>query len=234
MIRSLMPGLAALLMVSLWWNPCGAFWAGTLRGSATCREHIALPPDAVFEAVQEDVSRADAPAQVPGRSRLDSAGRPPFKFEIVYDDAAVQQGRRYTVRPTVTYQGRRPGDSCDSRVAETPLRGTYWKLVRLGDDPVHPAKRQREAHLVLDSHEPRVSGSGGCNRLSGRFELDGDRLRFGRMASTRIACPGGMEQERRFLATLEKVERCRIRGDHLDVLDASGFAMARFEAVDLR
>jgi putative lipoprotein len=34
--------------------------AATLQGSAAYRERIALPPDAVFEAVLQDVSRADA------------------------------------------------------------------------------------------------------------------------------------------------------------------------------
>ena len=42
----------------------------TLQGVAAHRERIALPPDAVFEAVLEDVSLADVPAQVPGRARL--------------------------------------------------------------------------------------------------------------------------------------------------------------------
>jgi heat shock protein HslJ len=45
----------------------------------------------------------------------------------------------------------------------------------------------------------RVAGSGGCNRVMGSFEVDGDQLRFGRMGSTRMSCPDGMEQERRFL-----------------------------------
>jgi hypothetical protein len=64
--------------------------AGTLEGTAAYRERIALPPDAVFEAVLQDISRADAPAKVLGRAIIDPAGQPPFRFEIAYDDAAVQ------------------------------------------------------------------------------------------------------------------------------------------------
>ena len=81
-------------------------WAGTLQGTATYRERIALPDDAVLEAELQDISRADAPAAVLGRSRLDPAGQPPFRFEIAYDDAAVQPGRRYTVRATIKHQER--------------------------------------------------------------------------------------------------------------------------------
>jgi uncharacterized lipoprotein YbaY/uncharacterized lipoprotein NlpE involved in copper resistance len=80
--------------------------AGTLKGTASYRERIALPPGAVFEAELQDVSRADAPAIVLGRSTLDPAGQPPFRFEIAYDAAAVRPGHRYTVRAAVKHEGR--------------------------------------------------------------------------------------------------------------------------------
>jgi len=83
-------------------------------------------------------------------------------------------------------------------LADSPLRNTYWKLVRLSDAPVQVAVNQREPHLILAHDQPRVTGSGGCNRLIGRFELDdGDALRFRGMAGTMMACPAGMEQEQR-------------------------------------
>lgn len=68
----------------------------------------------------------------------------------------------------------------------------------------------------------------------GGFELDDDKLRFGQMARTMMACPSGMEQEQRFLKTLIKVEHYRIHGSHLERLDAEGAVLARFEAVALR
>jgi heat shock protein HslJ len=68
----------------------------------------------------------------------------------------------------------------------------------------------------------------------GSFEHDGDRLRFGRMGLTRISCPDGMQQEKRFLEALEHVEHYRIRGSHLELLDATGAVSARFEAVALK
>lgn len=80
--------------------------AGTVSGTATFRERIALPPDAVFEVVIEDVARADAPATVIGRQRIESAGQPPFRFSIPYKDSDVTPRGRYTVRATVRHQGR--------------------------------------------------------------------------------------------------------------------------------
>jgi heat shock protein HslJ len=126
-----------------------------------------------------------------------------------------------------------PRESCGTPMADSALRGTYWKLVRLGDDPVTAAANQREAHLIFANDTLRVAGSGGCNRVTGGFDIDGDRLCFSRMAATMMACPDGMEQERRFLGALEHVERYRIRGSHLELLDAEGAVSARFEAVAL-
>ncbi len=80
--------------------------AGTLRGTATYRERIALPPGAVFEVVIEDIARADAPATVIGRQRLAPAGQPPFRFAIPFDDSAVSPRGRYSLRATVRHRGQ--------------------------------------------------------------------------------------------------------------------------------
>jgi hypothetical protein len=47
-----------------------------------------------------------------------------------------------------------------------------------------------------------------------------------------MTCPTGME--RTSLRSVEKVERYRIRGSHLERLDTAGAVIARFEAVALR
>ena len=80
--------------------------AGSLSGTAAYRERLALPPDAVFEAVLIDAAIADAPARELGRVRLQPAGQPPFRFTIPYRDADVTPAGRYTVRATVR-QGER-------------------------------------------------------------------------------------------------------------------------------
>jgi heat shock protein HslJ len=118
--------------------------------------------------------------------------------------------------------------------SDSPLRGTYWKLVQLGGMPVQAADRQREPHLIFATAQPRVSGSGGCNRVVGPFEFNGEKLRVPRMASTRMACSAGMEQEQQFLRLIEKVQRYRISGRHLEMLDAESVVIAKFEAVPLR
>jgi heat shock protein HslJ len=120
--------------------------------------------------------------------------------------------------------------SQEERAATESLENTYWKLTRLGDAPVVVAPRQPEPHLILNSMTGRAGGSGGCNRMTGGYELNGERLRLGPMTMTLMACPEGMETERAFLETIGRVNGWRIIGQQLELLDAAGNVVARFEA----
>jgi heat shock protein HslJ len=113
--------------------------------------------------------------------------------------------------------------------ANASLENTSWKLTRLGDSSVHAPSKQREAYFLLDPASHRVSGSGGCNRLMGSYELKGDELTFGRMASTMMACPDGMDTEQAFLKSLGQVSKWKISGQSLELSDSDGKVLAHFE-----
>jgi heat shock protein HslJ len=110
------------------------------------------------------------------------------------------------------------------------FENTYWKLVALRGKPVEVAQQQREPHLILQPAQKRMAGSGGCNRLAGSYTLDDDRVSFGRVASTRMACAQGMEQESAFLDALSAIKRWRVEGQHLDLMDERGEVIAQFES----
>lgn len=73
-----------------------------VSGTASYRERMALPPGALFEAVLEDVSVADAPAVELGRAALADPGAPPFEFEIDYDSSQIRPDGTYSVRAQVS------------------------------------------------------------------------------------------------------------------------------------
>src|SRR4030095_13317181 len=110
-----------------------------------------------------------------------------------------------------------PGKTCGARFSSAPLENTYWKLTRLGGKPVSVAAKQPEPPFVLDNKTKRIAGSGGCNRFTGTYQQNGDRLTFGKMAMTFMACPEGMETERGFTAALEQVGSWKILGEHLEL-----------------
>jgi heat shock protein HslJ len=114
------------------------------------------------------------------------------------------------------------------------LENTHWKLTRLGDQPVIVAARQREPHLILQPEAQLVGGSAGCNRLSGAYRVQGGQLAFERMVTTKMACREGMDTEQAFLAALAQVRSWKILGQHLELLDASGTLLARFEARSMK
>lgn len=80
--------------------------AQQVTGTATYRERIAMPPGAVFEAVIEDISRADAPAEVIGRTVIEDAPNPPIPFAIDYDPAGIDAAHSYSVRATIRVDDR--------------------------------------------------------------------------------------------------------------------------------
>lgn len=125
-----------------------------------------------------------------------------------------------------------PGETCGQPGATAELQDTYWRLVRLGGEPVLRLAETREPHLVFHSEERRLAGSTGCNRLNGEYGLDGRALDLGRLATTKMACPD-QGQETRFLAALTATATWRIVGVHLELLDEAAEVLARFEATPL-
>jgi uncharacterized lipoprotein YbaY/heat shock protein HslJ len=77
----------------------------SVNGTATYRERMALPSDAVFEATLEDVSRADAPATVVASARV-AAPAVPIAFSIAVEPARIDASRRYAVRGRITLNGQ--------------------------------------------------------------------------------------------------------------------------------
>jgi uncharacterized lipoprotein YbaY/heat shock protein HslJ len=326
--------------------------SSTVTGTATYRERMALPPNAVFEATLEDVSRADAPAEVLGSTRNESPGNPPFAFAIEYDASRIDPSHQYAVRTQVLVDGRpmfvtdtrhpvltaghpatvdivmrrassgapaaatadqpatgrrqglytymadagmfvdcatgerlpvaQEGDNaaleraysaarkapgaallavvegrvevrtpmegaprptliverfvsvgegtCGNQQSTAVLENTYWKLVRLGATTVTLAEKQQEPYFVLQPETGRVIGSGGCNRMTGSYTLAGDKLTFGQMAATMMACAEGMDVEREFHKALRQVASWRIEGETLELFDAGGVSTAQFES----
>jgi copper homeostasis protein (lipoprotein) len=75
--------------------------SAVVMGSASYRERMALLPGAVLEVTLEDVTKADAPAVIVGRTRLENPGNPPFDFAVPYDPKELLTNHRYEVRARI-------------------------------------------------------------------------------------------------------------------------------------
>lgn len=83
-----------------------AAYCDSVTGIASFREDIVLPPEAVFEAVLEDVTLADAPSIEVGKFSVDGRPGPVFEFEIPYDPLAIDPRHSYGVRTTIRIDDR--------------------------------------------------------------------------------------------------------------------------------
>jgi len=71
-----------------------------VRGTATFKDRVKLPADAVFEASLEDVSLGGGPGSVVGRTRIERPGNP-IRFTIDYDASRIEPRHVYMVRARV-------------------------------------------------------------------------------------------------------------------------------------
>lgn len=95
----------------------------------------------------------------------------------------------------------------------TGLFGKTWTLTEIEGRKVNADK----ANIQFDRDQKRVSGSGGCNRFSGAFEIQDSSLTFSRTISTKMACVDVEVQrtETRFLSLLDSVTRYGVEGSSL-------------------
>ena len=95
------------------------------------------------------------------------------------------------------------------------LAGCAADPIQLESDKTYQVEWIGERPLIDRSHltltlgeDGRAYGNAGCNHWFAPYTLEGHRLSFGKIGSTRKLCaPALMEQETRFLQALEKVER---------------------------
>jgi copper homeostasis protein (lipoprotein) len=125
-----------------------------------------------------------------------------------------------------------PNERCGASGVIHELEGTRWALTRLNEEATRIESNQREPFIVLEPTEHRISGFGGCNRIVGRYEQNGQTIHFTELAMTRMACPS-MKTEDSVQRALTSAATWSIDGAQLKLLDADGNIVARFEARNL-
>ncbi|WP_170409537.1 YbaY family lipoprotein [Ruegeria atlantica] len=218
---------------------------GTIEGTATYRERIAVPPDATLFVQLQDVSRADVPSVTLSAKRYALTGVP-AQFELSYDDALIQDGMRYVVRGSV-FQGDRllyitdtaypvltngAGNATDLILVKVQapgaatLEGTNWIATGLHGVPLETERRP----ALSFAQDGAFSGTGGCNRFSGQAKIVGTNIEFpDNMAATLMACPPPLDEvERQFFKALQGVSAYVFKGDTLVLLDSSGQSVVQF------
>jgi heat shock protein HslJ/uncharacterized lipoprotein NlpE involved in copper resistance len=143
--------------------------------------------------------------------------------------AALGQARTARVDgPRLTLLGE-DGTALATFAAQSrDLPGSDWEVTGVNNGKEAVVSVLQGSSLTLSfSREGTVSGSAGCNRYSGKFTADGERVLLQPLASTRKMCPQPalMEQEAAFLRALQSSATARMEADQLELRDGHGALM---------
>ena len=232
---------------------CGGGKGGAkIAGTVTYLQSIVLPSDAQLLIKLEDVSLQDAPAGVIAEQTIPVGGKEsPLAFTLEYNRRVIEESHSYSIRAEILVGGKTqfvsgqsypvltrgaPEDSVDVVVMalqtkpEHALVGTHWRLVELTGRAVTKTPTGREPYLMLLEEEQQAVATGGCNQISGRYETSGTALAFSQLISTEKACVDGMDRDQALSTALGATAAFRIDGSRLEIMDAPGSVLARFDA----
>jgi len=105
--------------------------------------------------------------------------------------------------------------SCTPKLSpDANWTGRRWVLTEMKGVPVQLSGGRRDAYINFDAVEKRFTGNGGCNQVSGSYNLDKNDLHFGEVISTKMSCED-IQFENTFLSTLNSIDRYEQRGNDL-------------------
>lgn len=135
-------------------------------------------------------------------------------------------------------QAPRFGPSVVVELAGQPLLHTPARPVPPPPAIPEPAPTASDAPSppTLGIENGRASGTTGCNRWTADVVWSqGGSVRFGPIATTRMACaPALMVQERTFLDALKRTTRAVRRGNELSLFPARGARLMRLRSISAR
>lgn len=214
-----------------------------LRGRVSLPASVELPTTAMLRLELFDMSQATARRLT--LLEQPAAGRAqPLAFVLPYESPAGDLALRAVIHADgqvlFASAGAQPLASVSTdigiavappgeRTAAATLDDTDWQLVDIGGVPVHTVPGERAAYMVL--LDGLVTGGSGCNKLMGDYSHPRPGvLRFGRVASTRMACPPQLQaQEAALLDAFARADAYRIEDRTLSLL-AGQRVLARFFA----
>ncbi|MFC3726013.1 YbaY family lipoprotein [Neoaquamicrobium sediminum] len=227
----------------------------TIEGNVVYRERMMLPAGARVEVELVDVSLADAPATVIGRTEIRDATASPIPYRISYDPALIEPRHSYalqarildgdtlmfinTTRHSVLGDGDEAGpveirvervaaQPDDGAAADSPV-GRWLAEDILGGGVIDNAQTTLEI-----AEDGRVSGRGGCNSYGSTASIEGEKLTLSPVVATQMACPEAlMNQEQKYFDALGRVAAFRLvpAEQKLLLLDADGETLVRLAAM---
>src|SRR5690606_8121163 len=106
-----------------------------------------------------------------------------------------------------------------------------WELdyMSMASAPVEELFPTKKPTLEFDIKEETLTGNGGCNSYSSTYQLDGHKLKFSAIASTKMACPA-LEGESMYFKNLQGISSFSVNDDQLTLI-TDDIAVLRFKKI---
>ncbi len=124
------------------------------------------------------------------------------------------------------------GSSATSTDDSKMLVGKTWRATEIDGKATLPADSGNEATAVFAAG--KLVGSGTVNRFTATYETSsGNKITISQPAATLMAgAPDAMAQEDAYFAALGKAKKFAVTSDSLELQDAKGAALVKYEAVE--
>ena len=144
-----------------------------------------------------------------------------YVLDVRVSDANAA-GRNYRLRKILAQVKSKNVATPNAPAAD--LFGREWKLTRISGANVGDSK----AFIVFDERKNSIGGNGGCNTFGGQMTMNGTKIKFSQVFSTKMFCAQGSEIESKFLGNLEKITEYSIIENHLS-LKSGDVVLLEFE-----
>jgi copper homeostasis protein (lipoprotein) len=211
----------------------------TFQGVTPCadcpgvRTTVTLNTDGTYKLQREYLERAVQDSEI-GRWEYDRENE---RLTLRASGNSTAQYFSIVLTPSLfmlDVQGKPIGSGSNFSLARVAipsgLASAAWTLTELGGKPFHAASGQQAVTMSFDADESQVSGSGGCNRYSGKYDTSGATLHLGPIASTRMMCSIGSDTEQAFFQMLDKVASYTIDAGVLSLRAADGTLLAKLSS----
>ena len=224
----------------------------SITGSISYVQRMALPPDAAIEVKLEDTSGA-TPTTVASTVFAMAGKQVPVPFQLQYNPADINSTHNYALSANISVNGKprfvsttaypvltngapgqvnmvlQPAPAQSSKAkGGAKLYDTSWKLVELNGQAVVAGADGKPPHIYL-LKKGELSGSTGCNSLTGSFIAEQSAMQFTPAATTMRVCSQELTaQEQAFVLALKATMDYKIEGDTLEFVNGQQ-VLAKFQ-----
>ena len=110
------------------------------------------------------------------------------------------------------------------------LQERTWIAKHLGNIELQTASTSRNIPSLQFNASNQVKGADGCNRVMGAYQVQGDKLEFSQLASTKMACIDDNGVPQQFGEALSKVKHYQVFNKTLKLLDQHGNLLIQFSS----